>query len=175
MFAFSSRAKQVYKFWHKVNENFRIYGVLDLMAIERHGLDLVREGRPAVEPETGKTASRATVAKLDKSHMSFASVDFSAIAPMQGTSELMSKEEHIYLAKIIPAKLECYTWILTFTTTEQGFSLQNMMRRLSEKSGPLLLVLSDVKDNVFGAYLSAIPSIGESFEGTGETFLFKLR
>jgi len=40
-----------------------------------------------------------------------------------------------------------------------------------------LLVLSDLKDNVFGAFLSGVPQIGKegNFEGTGETFLFKLR
>ena len=44
-----------------------------------------------------------------------------------------------------------------------------------DQGGPLLLVLSDLNNSVFGAFLSSVPNIGEHFEGTGETFLFKLK
>ena len=128
------------------------------------------------EAEAGRTCNRATVGKMkEKQHLSFASVDFSAIAPMVGDSELLANEERIYLARIMPPKLEGQTWILVFSTSEHGFSLQNMMRKLSSFNGPLLLVLSDLNGNCFGAFLSSIPSISESFEGTGETFLFRLK
>ena len=39
---------------------------------------------------------------------------FSAIAPMEGTSELMVNEDRIYLTRIMPPKLEGQTWILVF-------------------------------------------------------------
>ena len=77
----------------------------------------------------------------------------------------MSKEERIYLANKMPQKLECHDWVLTFSTSTQGFSLANMIRKLSDKQGGLLLVLSDVENNVFGAFLSNVPSISEHFEG----------
>lgn len=160
-----SRAEFVHDFFNGKEDPFRVYGVLDVMAIERAGLELVREGRSAIEAEPGRTATRATVAKLDKSHLSFASVDFSVIAPMVGESELMSKEERIYLAKVMPQKLEMHHWILSFSTSEQGFSLQNMMRKLSGKGGALLLLVSDVKNHVFGAFLSGVPAISEHFDG----------
>ena len=88
------------------------------------------------------------------------------------------KEERMYLSQVMPPKLECHHWILVFSTSNQGFSLQNMMRKLSNfQQSPLLLVLSDLENNVFGAFLSGVPQIGKegNFEGTGETFLFKLR
>lgn len=169
-----SRASTMHDFFNNVH----MYGVLDVMAIERAGLELVREGREAIEAEAGRTVSRATVAKLDKQHLSFASVDFGSIAPIVGDSELMEKKERIYLAKLMPPKLECHTWLLLFSTSTDGFSLQNMMRKLSERrqSTGLLLVLSDLNKNVFGAFMSGVPSMGnEHFEGTGETFLFKLQ
>jgi len=172
------RAETVTDFFHQISDNFRIYGILDLMAIETAGLELVREGRAAVEAEPGKTVSRATVAKLDKQHFSYGSVDFGQIAPMVGESELLHKEDRMYLSKVMPQKLECHHWISAFSTSHQGFSLHNMMRKLSDhQHSPLLLVLSDLKDNVFGAFLSGVPQIGKegNFEGTGETFLFKLR
>ena len=84
----------------------------------------------------------------------------------------------MYLSQVMPPKLECHHWILVFSTSNQGFSLQNMMRKLSNfQQSPLLLVLSDLENNVFGAFLSGVPQIGKegNFEGTGETFLFKLR
>lgn len=105
------RAEVVHDFFHNVSKDFKMYGVLDVLDVERAGLELVREGRDAMEPEAGRTCNRATVAKLDKQHFSFSSVDFSIIAPILGESELMSKEERIYLAKIMPQKLECHTWI----------------------------------------------------------------
>ena len=60
-----------------------------MIAVERAGLELVRDGRSAVEAEPGRTVNRATIAKLDKSHMSYGSVDFGQIAPMVGESELL--------------------------------------------------------------------------------------
>ena len=60
-----------------------------MIAIERAGLELVREGRSAVEAEAGRTVNRATIAKLANSHMSMGSVDFGQIAPMVGESELL--------------------------------------------------------------------------------------
>jgi len=172
------RAEVVSDFFHRISDEFRIYGTLDIVAIERAGLELVREGRAAVEAEPGRTVSRATVAKLDKQQFSYGSVDFGQIAPMVGESELLHNEERMYLSKVMPQKLECHHWILAFSTSHQGFSLHNMLRKLSDhQHSPLLLVLSDLKDNVFGAFLSGVPQIGKegNFEGTGETFLFKLR
>ena len=148
------RAELVYDFFHLISEEFKIYGVLDYMPIERAGLELVREGREAVEAEAGRTVNRASVSKLEKSHMSFASVDFCVLNPMIGDSELMSKEERIYLAKVMPPKLDGHTWVLIYSTSNDGFSLQNMMRKLSKSYGPMLLVLSDLKGHVFGAFLS---------------------
>ena len=59
---------------------------------------------------------------------------------------------------------------------------------------PMLLVLSDLKNNVFGAYFSFVPTVSENFQGkfseiyvkpilsffsnflgNGETFLFSLK
>ena len=68
---------------------FSFLGILDVIAIERAGLELVREGRSAVEAEAGRTVNRATIAKLANSHMSMGSVDFGQIAPMVGESELL--------------------------------------------------------------------------------------
>ena len=43
-----SRANAIFEFFHNISNEFRIYGVLDVMAIERAGLELVREGRDAI-------------------------------------------------------------------------------------------------------------------------------
>ena len=90
------------------------------------------------------------------------------IAPIIGDSELMSKEERIYLAKLMPQKLEFHTWLLAFSTSNDGFSLKNMMRKLSERSSvtaSLLLILQDMRNHIFGAFMSSVPSISEHFQG----------
>ena len=94
------RAEVVADFFHQISDAFRIYGVLDVIAIERAGLELVREGRAAVEAEPGRTVSRATVAKLDRQNLSYGSVDFGQIAPMVGESELLLNEERMYLSEV---------------------------------------------------------------------------
>ena len=43
-----SRADFIFDFFHNISDKFRIYGVLDVMAIELGGLELVREGRDAI-------------------------------------------------------------------------------------------------------------------------------
>lgn len=168
------RVDYVYHFFNNAGD-FKKYGVLDVDAIEHCGLELIREGRDAVEAEAGRTANRATIAKLGKQHLSMCSVDFNVMCPMIGDSELMDKDERMYLSRMLPQKLDCNTWVLVFSTSTHGFSLRNMMRKLQTLNGSLLLVLSDLTGNVFGAFLSGMPAISEHFEGTGETFLFTLK
>ena len=64
-----------------------------------------------------------------------------------------------------------------FSTTRDGFSLQNLMRKLSSlengSSMPMLLVLSDLKNNVFGAYFSFVPTVSENFQGKFSKFYVK--
>ncbi len=62
-----------------------------------------------------------------------------------------------------------------YSTSRDGFSLKNMMRKLGAVEGPVLMVLEDLKGNVFGAFLSEKPAFTEHFIGTGETFLFRLK
>ena len=75
-----------------------------MIAVERAGLELVRDGRSAVEAEPGRTVNRATIAKLDKSHMSYGSVDFGQIAPMVGESELLGTVPFIYYVTALKEK-----------------------------------------------------------------------
>ena len=58
-----SRANAIFEFFHNISNEFRIYGVLDVMAIERAGLELVREGRDAI----GKKEAHSRPENLKKS------------------------------------------------------------------------------------------------------------
>ncbi|CAB4058359.1 Nuclear receptor coactivator 7,TLD domain-containing protein 2,Oxidation resistance protein 1 [Lepeophtheirus salmonis] len=63
---------------------------------------------------------------------------------------------------------------LNYSTEEHGFSLKNLYRRMpSSDEEPVLLIIKDSNDNIFGAYLSCALRISEHFTGTGESFLFR--
>ena len=56
-----------------------------------------------------------------------------------------------------------------------GFSLKSLYRALSKYEGPVLLIIKDTENVVFGAFCSCSLRPSESFYGTGETYLFTFK
>uniref|UniRef100_A0A672FUA6 TLDc domain-containing protein n=1 Tax=Salarias fasciatus TaxID=181472 RepID=A0A672FUA6_SALFA len=78
------------------------------------------------------------------------------------------------LSRELPAWTEGRAWTLSYSTSRHGASLQSLYRRLRAADSPVLLVIRDALDEVFGAFLSHPLRPSEEFYGTGETFLFML-
>lgn len=100
--------------------------------------------------------------------------EFSLPLPeLHGKSDILEQSHIRELSMFLPARAEGYAWTLAFTTTNMGFSLKSLYRSLSKYEGPVLLIIKDTEDAVFGAFCSCSLRPSESFYGTGETYLFK--
>ncbi|XP_042243792.1 oxidation resistance protein 1 isoform X2 [Thunnus maccoyii] len=78
------------------------------------------------------------------------------------------------LCKELPPRTVGHTWQLAYSTSRHGASLKSLYRKLSATDSPVLIVIKDALDEIFGAFLSHPLRPSETFYGTGETFLFML-
>ncbi|KAI9556880.1 hypothetical protein GHT06_016672 [Daphnia sinensis] len=91
-----------------------------------------------------------------------------------GPTEVLTDEYRKQLAKHLPARVEGYPWTLVFSTSQNGFSLNSLYRKMIGIDSPILLVIEDTQGNVFGAITSCEIRVSESFYGTGESLLFAI-
>ncbi|XP_013984335.1 nuclear receptor coactivator 7 isoform X2 [Salmo salar] len=74
----------------------------------------------------------------------------------------------------LPPRTVGHTWQLAYSTSRHGSSLKSLYRRLKGSDSPVLMVIKDSLNQVFGSFLSHPLRPSETFYGTGETFLFML-
>ncbi|XP_011506170.1 PREDICTED: oxidation resistance protein 1 [Ceratosolen solmsi marchali] len=102
------------------------------------------------------------------------SLDTEIIVPdLVGTTEILSDEHREQLCRHLPARAEGYLWTLVFSTSQHGFSLNSMYRKMAKIESPILLVIEDTEGNVFGALTSCSLRVSDHFYGTGESLLFR--
>jgi len=89
-------------------------------------------------------------------------------------STLIDEEQSKKILIELPARVHGLNWLMTFSTETHGFSLNQLYRRSLEQDhdSPSLLIVKDVEQNIFGAYISQQLMISEGFYGNGESFLF---
>uniref|UniRef100_A0A3Q2EGL1 Si:ch211-15d5.11 n=1 Tax=Cyprinodon variegatus TaxID=28743 RepID=A0A3Q2EGL1_CYPVA len=78
------------------------------------------------------------------------------------------------LSQELPPRTVGRTWQLAYSTSRHGASLKSLYRKLGNTDSPVLIVIKDALDELFGAFLSEPLKPSEKFYGTGETFLFML-
>ncbi|XP_030054348.1 nuclear receptor coactivator 7 isoform X1 [Microcaecilia unicolor] len=76
------------------------------------------------------------------------------------------------LAQSLPARVQGYPWQLMYSTLEHGTSLKTLYRNLASLDSPVLLVVKDMDNQVFGAYATHPFKLSDHYYGTGETFLY---
>ena len=87
----------------------------------------------------------------------------------------MIELEYLYsqLRNHLPPLLkEASTWTLLYSTNQHGISLSTLYR-LTSGAGPLLIVIKDEFDDIFGAFVSESLHIQTGFYGDGSCFLWK--
>ncbi|KAL1491172.1 hypothetical protein ABEB36_011812 [Hypothenemus hampei] len=90
-----------------------------------------------------------------------------------GKTEILTDEHRESLCRHLPARAEGYNWTLVFSTSQHGFSLNSMYRKMYKLESPILLVIEDTDNNVFGALTSCALHVSDHFYGTGESLLFR--
>ncbi|XP_015440161.1 PREDICTED: oxidation resistance protein 1 isoform X5 [Dufourea novaeangliae] len=102
------------------------------------------------------------------------SLDNEIIVPdLVGNTEILSDDHREQLCRHLPARAEGYLWTLVFSTSQHGFSLNSMYRKMAKIESPILLVIEDTEGNVFGALTSCALHVSDHFYGTGESLLFR--
>ncbi|XP_049847701.1 TLD domain-containing protein 2-like [Schistocerca gregaria] len=102
------------------------------------------------------------------------SIDLEFTLPeLSGTTEILSEEHRRKLCRHSPARAEGYVWTLVFSTSQYGFSLNSMCRKMNRLESPILLFIEDTENNVFVALTSCALKVSDHFYGTGESLLFR--
>lgn len=65
-----------------------------------------------------------------------------------GVTEILTDEHREALCRHLPARAEGYLWTLVFSTSQHGFSLNSMYRKMQKVESPILLVIQDTDNNV---------------------------
>ncbi|XP_036818835.1 oxidation resistance protein 1 isoform X1 [Oncorhynchus mykiss] len=78
------------------------------------------------------------------------------------------------LSAELPPRTVGHMWHLAYSTSLHGSSLKSLYRKLNGSDSPVLMVIKDSLNQVFGSFLSHPLRPSETFYGTGETFLFML-
>lgn len=65
-----------------------------------------------------------------------------------GVTEILTDEHREKLCRHLPARAEGYVWTLVFSTSQHGFSLNSMYRKMSRLESPILMVIEDTDNNV---------------------------
>ncbi|XP_034730340.1 nuclear receptor coactivator 7 isoform X1 [Etheostoma cragini] len=87
-------------------------------------------------------------------------------------SQLLGDQHLEKLAAHMPARTQGYPWQLVYSTAIHGSSLKTIYRNTASLDSPVLLVIKDMHNKVFGAFSSDPFKISKYCYGTGETFLF---
>jgi hypothetical protein len=92
---------------------------------------------------------------------------------MGNMSEILTMADIKDLGKHFPPSAVGCPVILTFSSSEHGYSLHNLYRKLETIDSPVILAILDSEGRAFGAVLSCAPKISEHFYGSSESFLFR--
>nr|CAD7201383.1 unnamed protein product [Timema douglasi] len=105
---------------------------------------------------------------------SVGSLDLDLLIPeLVGVTEILTEEHRKKLCRHLPARAEGYLWTLVFSTSQHGFSLNSLYRKMNRLESPILMVIEDTEHNVFGALTSCAMKVSDHFYGTGESLLFR--
>lgn len=103
------------------------------------------------------------------------SLDIDDLPEVLDESEVLRLDEIQFLSKHLPPRIIGSDWKLMYSTSSQGFSLNNVYRKFQNGVSPTLVTIQDTEGAVFGALVSHPIRFDEHFYGTGESFLFSLR
>uniref|UniRef100_A0A2K6GZU3 Oxidation resistance protein 1 n=1 Tax=Propithecus coquereli TaxID=379532 RepID=A0A2K6GZU3_PROCO len=112
-------------------------------------------------------------AKRRKSTCSYYEDEDDEVLPILQPHSALLENMHIeQLARRLPARVQGYPWRLAYSTLEHGTSLKTLYRKSASLDSPVLLVIKDMDNQIFGAYATHPFKFSDHYYGTGETFLY---
>ncbi|KAM9234359.1 nuclear receptor coactivator 7 isoform 1-T1 [Dugong dugon] len=112
-------------------------------------------------------------AKRRKSTCSYYDDEEEEVLPILQPHSALLENMHIeQLARRLPARVQGYPWRLAYSTLEHGTSLKTLYRKSASLDSPVLLVIKDMDNQIFGAYATHPFKFSDHYYGTGETFLY---
>ncbi|KRF79010.1 nuclear receptor coactivator 7 isoform X12 [Drosophila virilis] len=189
-----NRVDELYRFintWVK-----HLYGELDEEQIKARGFELIQEDTEWTksgaikasgysDSQDGEEIGDLTRESWEVLSMStdeyrktslFATGSFDLDFPIPdliGKTEILTEEHREKLCAHLPARAEGYSWSLIFSTSQHGFALNSLYRKMARLESPVLIVIEDTEHNVFGALTSCSLHVSDHFYGTGESLLYK--
>ncbi|XP_058611588.1 nuclear receptor coactivator 7 isoform X3 [Onychostoma macrolepis] len=95
------------------------------------------------------------------------------LLPVLMDPSTLLEDTHIEkLSTRLPARVQGYPWRLVYSTVVHGTSLKTLYRNLMELDCPVLMVIKDMDNQIFGAFSTHPFRLSEHYYGTGETFLY---
>ncbi|XP_046871748.1 nuclear receptor coactivator 7 [Hypomesus transpacificus] len=101
-------------------------------------------------------------------------IDPEGLAEIVEQSRILEASHVRELSAELPPRTVGHPWKLAYSTSHHGSSLRSLYRRLNGTDAPVLVIIKDALNQVFGSFLSHPLRPSEKFYGTGETFLFML-
>ncbi|XP_042304059.1 nuclear receptor coactivator 7 isoform X2 [Sceloporus undulatus] len=98
--------------------------------------------------------------------------DDDALPVLKNQSALLENMHVEQLARCLPARVQGYPWRLVYSTQEHGTSLKTLYRKSTSLDSPVLLIVKDMDNQIFGAYATHPFRFSDHYYGTGETFLY---
>ncbi|EGT60474.1 hypothetical protein CAEBREN_16690 [Caenorhabditis brenneri] len=90
------------------------------------------------------------------------------------TSQILDELMIRQVMDILPPRAEGYPWVNIYNSEKHGFSLATMYRKMAEFDedlSPVLLIIRDTKEHVFGAVVSSAIRPSDHYFGTGDSCL----
>ncbi|XP_052009487.1 nuclear receptor coactivator 7-like isoform X1 [Xyrauchen texanus] len=87
-------------------------------------------------------------------------------------SVILDAQQVREISRELPPRTIGHTWQLSYSTDKHGASLKTLYRKLRTIESPVLILIKDHNQQVFGSMLSHPLHPSDAFYGTGETFLF---
>ncbi|XP_036229225.2 nuclear receptor coactivator 7 isoform X20 [Bactrocera oleae] len=188
-----NRVDELYRFINTWVQH--LYGELNEEQIKARGFELIQDDTEWTKSGTSKSGRSGSQENEEISDLTreswevlsmstddyrkaslFATGSFDLDFPIPdliGTTEILTEEHREKLCGHLPARAEGYSWSLIFSTSQHGFSLNSLYRKMQKLESPILIVIQDTENNVFGALTSCSLHVSDHFYGTGESLLYK--
>ncbi|XP_064912925.1 nuclear receptor coactivator 7 isoform X5 [Columba livia] len=144
------------------------------VVVEKEELDMIDNffSEPTTKSWEIITVEEAKRRKSVCSYYEEEEEDDDTLPVLKHHSALLENMHIEQLARRLPARVQGYPWRLAYSTLEHGTSLKTLYRKSASLDSPVLLVIKDMDNQIFGAYATHPFRFSDHYYGTGETFLY---